>query len=104
MNVARYFPTVAWLFRVMTGRVARRVYLAVFLLLLCVPTVLRFRNAYRAWKFQEVLAGLARVKVDQTTEAELATIVPHLTRRPSYKRSNGDIETWYAVEFSNEFD
>jgi hypothetical protein len=102
MEVAKFFPTVVWLFRIFTGRPARRIYLALFLLLLCVPTVPRIRNAYRAWKFRKVLAGLERVKVDQTTEAELVKLVPYLSRRPSYKLADRTVETWYAVEFSNE--
>lgn len=108
MDVAKSFPTVVWLFRIFTGRMARRIYLIVFflvlVLLLCVPTVPRIRNAYRAWKFQKVLAGLERVKVDQTTEAELIKLVPYLKRGYSGKDTNGNVETWYAVEFSNEFD
>ena len=104
MDVAKSFPTVVCLFRIFTGRMARRIYLASFvLLLLCAPTVPRIRNAYRAWKFQKVLAGLERVKVDQTSEAELVKLVPYLTRVPPYKLADGTVETWYAVEFSNEF-
>jgi hypothetical protein len=104
MSFQKYFPSVVWLFRIFTGRLARRMYFAIFLLLLCVPVVPRLRNAYRARRFQAVLTGLARVKVDQTTEAELVRLVPYLTRRYSGKDRDGRNVTWYAVEFSNEFD
>lgn len=64
----------------------------------------RIRTFFRVRKFEAVLAGLARVKVDQTTEAELVKLVPYLTRRTSYKGRDGAVETWYGVEFTNEFD
>jgi hypothetical protein len=58
----------------------------------------------RARKFQAVLAGLERVKVDQTTEAELVRLVPYLTRGYSGEDREGSVVTWYGAEFSNEFD
>jgi hypothetical protein len=69
-----------------------------------VPLVPRLRNAYRARKFQAVLAGLERVKVDQTTEPELVRLVPYLKRGYSRKDNDGTVLTWYAVELSKEFD
>jgi hypothetical protein len=104
MSFQRHFASVAWLFRTLAGRLARRIYFAIFLLLLCVPFVPRLRNALRARKFQAVLAGLERVRVDQTTEAELVRLVPYLTRHYSGKRQDGSVESWYGVEVSNEFD
>jgi hypothetical protein len=104
MSFQKYFPSVVWVFRTFTGRLVRRIYFAIFLLVLCVPLVPRLRNIYRARKFEAVLAGLERVKVDQTIEAELVRLVPYLTRRYSEKGRDGSVETWYAVEFSNEFD
>jgi len=104
MSFQKYFPSVAWLFRTFTGRMARRVYFGILLLLLCTPLVPRLRNMYRARKFQAVLAGLGRVKVDQTTEAELVKLVPYLKRGYSGKGPDGSVETWYGVEFTNEFD
>lgn len=104
MSFQKYFPSVAWFFRTFTGRLARRIYFAIFLLLVCVPLVPRFRNMLRARKFQAVLAGLERLKVDQTTEAELVRLVPYLTRGYSEKDRGGNVVTWYGLEFSNEFD
>jgi hypothetical protein len=104
MSFQKHFPSVAWVFRTFTGRLARRIYFAAFLLLLCAPIVPRFRNMLRARKFQAVLAGLEQVKVDQTTEAELLRLVPYLTPGYSGKDREGSVETWYNVEFSNEFD
>ena len=104
MSFQKHFPSVAWVFRTFTGRLARRIYFTAFLLLLCAPLLPRFRNMRRARKFQAVLAGLEQVKVDQTTEAELLRLVPYLTRGYSGKRQDGSLETWYGVEFSNEFD
>jgi hypothetical protein len=104
MSFQKYFPSVVWLFRTFTGHWARRVYVGMLLLLVCLPLEVRLHNAYRARKFQAVLAGLERVKVDQTSEAELVGLVPHLRRTDPWKDKNGSVETWYGVELSNEFD
>ncbi len=107
MSFQKYFPSVVWLFRTFTDRLARRIYFATFLILLllpCMTLVPRLRNMLRARKFQAVLAGLAKVKVDQTTEAELVRLVPYLTRRYWGKDRDGRDVTRYGVEFSNEFD
>jgi hypothetical protein len=104
MSLQEYFPSVAWLYRAFTSRLARRTYFAMFLMLTCLVPTPRIRTFFRARKFEEVLAGLAQVKVDQTTEAELLKIVPYLARRSSYRGPDGAVGTWYSVEFTNEFD
>jgi len=101
MDFAKHFPATTWVFRTLSGRWARRVYLAAVILLLIFPIISRARNAYRAREFKAVLAGLEKVKIDQTTEAELLKLVPRLTRSQSYLDSN---EALYWVEFSNSHD
>jgi len=104
MSFQRYFPSVVWLYRTGTGRLARRIYLVTLFLLVCATTVARVRSVLMARKFQAVFAALERVKVDQTTEAELLKIVPYMTRGYSAKRRDGSVETWYSVVISNESD
>lgn len=111
MDLKKHFPNevrlsraTAWLFRASTSRAALRVYSVVLLLLLSSLLMPRFRSAHRARKFQAVLAGLAHVKVDQTTEAELVKLVPYIDRTYSETERHGSVVTWYGVQFSNEFD
>jgi len=104
MDFAKHFPASTWVFRTLTGRWARRVYLAALILLLSMPVISRARNAYRAREFKAVLSGLEKVKIDQTTEAELLGLVPRLTRSQPYKDSNQAVEAFYWVEFSNSHD
>lgn len=104
MSFQKYFPSLVWLYRTITGRLARRIYFAMFLLLLCATTVAHIRSVLMARKFHAVLSGLERVRVDQTTEAELMRTVPYMVRGHSAKRPDGSAETWYSVVISNESD
>jgi hypothetical protein len=108
-----HFPASAWLWRTLTGRTARRVYMVLIIVLAILSSAFRVRSYILTRKMHAVIAGLSKVRIDQTTEDEVVRVVPYLVRS-KYERSVskspelGDVETglerdYYAV-ISNEAD
>jgi hypothetical protein len=104
MNVKTRFPFFYWLFSTLTGRWARRSYVAILLLLLCLTTAVRLRAYLMTRRIQAVLHGLAAVRVDQTTEEQLPKIVPYLTRSAREWKTRGTVQRSYSVDISNASD
>src|ERR1700690_452967 len=69
-----------------TGRRARRVYLALLLLLVVFSGGVRVRSCLLTRRFQAVLSGLGKLKVDATSEEQLLKTVPYLVRDPRDSR------------------
>ncbi len=104
MDIKAHFPLLTWTFRQVTGRSARRIYISVLVLLLCVTTVVRVRTFLMVRRIQRVLDGLAEIRIDQTTEQELLKKMPYLIRSQYDLKGNGIVEQQYYVEISNESD
>ncbi|HEX3106010.1 MAG TPA: hypothetical protein VHQ22_16315 [Terriglobales bacterium] len=104
MNFQKYFPGAFWIYRIATGKTARRVYLAMAVLLLIAATAPRIRSMLMARKIHAVLAGMDKIRIDETTEGQLLKTVPFLTRNPNRRKSGAGIENFYSVEITNEND
>jgi hypothetical protein len=104
MSLRKYFPSAYWICRTVTGRIARRIYLTTAILLLIAATAPRIRSMLMARRIHAVLAGMEKVKIDQTTESQLVKVVPYLVRSPYQGRLPGSAEDFYAVEITNEPD
>lgn len=102
MRTNTRFPVFRWVGLSLTGRWARRIYLVLLIILLLATTAARLRSYLMARKIQAVLRGLAEIRLDQTTEQELANMVPYLTRK-EWSR-NGSLHRTYWVQISNESD
>ena len=76
-----YFPAFYWLAKTVSGRSARRIYLGVVVSLLLLSTVVRIRAYFMTRKIEAVLHGLSEVRLNQTTEEEMAKAVPYLSER-----------------------
>ncbi len=94
----------SWISRAFTWRSVRRICFAVFLLLLFLGTAAHIRCYFLAKRIGAVLAGLERVRVDQTTEAELLRDVPYLSRCGQDRPAGSSTERRYGVLISNEKD
>jgi hypothetical protein len=103
-NFRKYFPFTSSLDKMLTGRVARRAALLVFLLLIFLSTAARVRSYFMVLRFQRVLSGLSHIKIDKTTEEELVRFVPYLVRSATEEKSGAHIERHYYVVVSNESD
>jgi hypothetical protein len=84
------------LWRRISGRRARRVYATSFLLCIALSGYLRCRSYLLTRRIHAILAGLAQIRVDQTTENQLLKAVPSF----AIQRSAGP-ERHYAVSISN---
>jgi hypothetical protein len=104
LSTKTHFPFFRWIVRKLTGRWARRAYVAVVLLLLCLTAAARLRSYFMARRIQAVLHGLAEVRVDQTTEEQLLKTVPHLRRMEQDSKDGGIVQRRYYAEISNESD
>ena len=82
-----YFPVSIWIWRTLTGRTARRVYVAVILLLVLATTVIRVHSYLLTRKFQAVISGLSKLHIDETTEEEVVRTVPYLGRAQCQSRT-----------------
>ena len=92
------------LWRRISGRRARRVYAASFILCVALSCSLRFRCYLLTRKIQAVLAGLAQVRVDQTTESELLKTVPYLVPVGREIKKEAGVARHYFVAVSNNED
>jgi len=93
------------------GRIARRVYLTVVLLLIITSATFRVYTYVLAHRMEAVITGLRKLEVDRSSEEEVVRIVPHLSRRPwggEIKRTaeTGEIDIgtarYYSVKITNE--
>src|SRR6185312_3167417 len=104
MNFKAHFPLSTLAFRKLSGRSARRIYISVLAVLLCVTTVVRVRTYLMVRRIQKVLDELAEIRINQTTEQELLKKMPYLIRSQYDLKGNGIVERRYYVEISNESD
>ena len=97
---AKYFPTVAWLWRRVTSRPARRVALFLCLALAFAAVGLHVNSAIFAHRVHRILAGLEQLRPDQTGKGEMLRLLPDL--RPGllkYEHCRGD--ACYATVIHN---
>jgi len=73
-----------------------------FLICICLSAVLRFRTYLLTRRIQVVLAGLAQVRVDQTTESQLLKAVPDLVQYGGDRQRRASTERHYTVTISND--
>jgi len=101
----------SWIFRTLTGRSARRTYLLLVVVLIATSAASRIYMFVLTRRMQAVIVGLSKLRIDQSTEEEVARSVPQLARSQwegPLKRSpeTGEIdlgiERVYSVEISNE--
>jgi len=78
MSLRDSFLASTWIWPTVTGRIARRVYAAIFLLLLFATASIRIYSYILTRRIQAVISGLSELHIDQTTEEELVRTVPHL--------------------------
>ncbi len=100
VEFGKYFPATIWLFRRLTSRVARRVALYFILVVALLGLGLRIYSAIFVHRVHTILAGMERLRPDQSTKAEVLKMVPAL--RPGllkYEHCEGD--ECYAVQISN---
>lgn len=95
-----YFPLFHCIVRTATGALARRIYVAILVLLLLITTAARLRSYFMARTIQAVLQGLAEIRVDQTTEEQLKKMVPYLTL--SEWNIGGVLHRGFYMSISNE--
>jgi hypothetical protein len=102
MNVRTHFPFASRTVSKLTGRWARRIYLAILFLLLLISTATRLRSYFMARKIEAVLHGLSEIHLDETAEEQMTKIVPYLTRK-DWKVGGISYRSYYA-HISNESD
>jgi len=98
------FSWATGLCRSVTGRPARRFYLALLLLLVVFSGSIRVRSYLLTRKIQVVLSGLEQLRVDATSEEQLLRTVPYLVRDPREIRVGARVHRGYRASFSNEED
>ena len=86
------------------GRRARLVGFILLLALVGLSTGIRVRSYLLTRRIQAVLAGLQQLKVDTTTEEELARTVPYLVREAYERREGTHLLRYYQAAVSNEKD
>lgn len=104
MTGKTYFPLFSGAARKLTGNSARRVYIGVILVVLCLTAVARLRCYFMSRKIQAVLHGLSEVRVDQTTEEQLLKTVPYLNRTKDDWKAGGIVQRQYYTVISNDSD
>lgn len=85
-------------YRLFVGHRARRVYLALFLLLLALSIGVRARSYLLTRRIYAVLSGLDRLRVDATTEEQVLRNVPYLVLD---KNTPPGAKRYYRAEISN---
>ena len=95
----------------LAGRIARRVFVGIVLLLLVATMAVRVYSFVLTRRIQAVVYGLSKLRIDQTTEEEVVRTVPYLARSKSDRRVDrndelGDVDTGieriYYVSISNQ--
>jgi hypothetical protein len=111
MQFHHSFPTTSRILRTFTGRIARRVYLVLVLLLLATSAAARIYTFVLTRRMEAVIAGLSKLQIDKSAEEDIKRTVPYLERWQwggQLKRTpeTGDIdigmEQGYSVVISNE--
>jgi hypothetical protein len=102
MNFRQLFPATSWVGRVVTHRIARRIYLFIVLLVLVAAAGARVSSLVQIRRIHRVLAGLQQVQIDHTTEAELLRTVPYLQWNQYEWREGSAVHRAYYVVVSNE--
>jgi hypothetical protein len=90
----------AAIYRHASGRRARRLYIALFLLIVAFSGLLRVRSFLLTRKIQAVVSGLQQLHVDVSAEEEVQRTVPYLVRETEQQTPSGVIRT-YGVQLSN---
>jgi hypothetical protein len=96
------FPRISWVRRRFTSAFARRIYLAVVILVFAVTAPARLRTYVRTRRIHAALNGLQRLQIDQTTEDELLRTVPYLVRGQRDRTEGTSTVRTYCVVISNE--
>jgi hypothetical protein len=99
---ADHFPATAWVWRKLTSRWARRLFLSLMVLLLLLTTALRIWAFTFEYRVNSIVAGLAQLQLDQTTRAEMLARVPAL-HPDSQEEKNCAAEECYVAEITNQF-
>jgi hypothetical protein len=111
MPLRKLFPATVWIWRTLSGRIARRIYLIFVLALIATSAAVRIHTFVLARRMEAVIASLSRLQIDKSTEEDVKRTVPELVRwqwEVPLKRSpeTGDIdvgiEQGYSVAISNE--
>jgi hypothetical protein len=96
---------IATLGRIVAGRRARQLYLTFLLLVVAISSVIRVRSYLITRRFQIVLARLAQLKVDSTSEEQFVRSVPYLLRDAEEEDREGThLRHFYRGVFSNDND
>jgi hypothetical protein len=102
MSFREIFPATSWTLRVVPGKVARRAYLSIILLVLAATSVARVHSLILTKRIHLVLSGLEHLQTDRSTEDEVLRTVPYL-QRGQYERPVGwSFERTYYTVISNE--
>ena len=105
------FPASAWIWRVLTGRIACRVYVAIVVLLLIATIAFHIYSFVLTRRIEAVIAGLAKLRIDETTEDEVVRTVPYLIRGKQDRQVGQPVEAGpvdqgvervFYVTFSND--
>lgn len=75
-----YFSSAIWFGTGLRGRILRRVCITLLLLLVGVRTATGIYALVLTHRVQAVITGLARLRIDETTEEDLRKVVPYLVR------------------------
>jgi hypothetical protein len=67
MSIPDHFPTSSGIRRVLNGRAARWVYVAIVLLLLGATTIARIYSLFLTRRIEAVISGLSKLRIDDTT-------------------------------------
>jgi hypothetical protein len=111
MPLRTHFQATIWVWRSLTGRIARRVCVVLLLALLTTSAAARIHTFVLTRRIEAVIAGLSKLQIDRSTEEDVKRTVPYLVRWEwdgQLKRSpeTGDIdlgtEQSYSVAVSNE--
>jgi len=111
MSFRELFPAASWIWRTLTGRAARIVYVTVALMLLITSIGVRVYTYALTRRMEAVIAGLGKLEIDNTNEEELVRTVPYLVRwqweaQLKWTPETGDIDlgkqSGYGVTISNE--
>lgn len=111
MSLRDHLPAASWIWQALTGRHARRLFLAFTLVLMVASAALRTWTYVLTRRMEAVIAGLSKLEIDKTTEEELVRTVPHLVRsqwdRPVTRTvETGNVDTgtehFYYSTISNE--
>lgn len=101
MSFGELFPATSWVGRVITHKIARRIYLFIILLVFAAAGAARVSSLVLIRRIHRVLAGLEQLQIDRTTEAELLRTVPYLERNQYEWRDGFGFRRSYNEGISN---